>query len=428
MIFLLMTITFLILLLIYLIEKDIISPSFIFCGVFVVAELNVLTNIEKIDVKISVDTFILMIGGILLFFMGTLSANYIIKKIKWNTSLKNREIYMNNKKMVMLLCFNLLSILVILNEVYKLTIERASYSGNILGALSMYAEVSKFQVVDMSLSTTSTLLSVICEAEGYTLGYIIADNLARKKEVNKVTVMCFITAFLSTFCQGSRGGIFMIIVSVFAFVLAYREVKGIKAIGFKLVFKMLLTVCISIVIFQVIGIITGKMWNVSFYEYLSVYLGDPLINLNTKVQEGIVRSPVMGLASFSALLKKFYQVRGVVIPSYYGLSSFQYFEGHNLGNVYTIFAYLIADYGTWGMYVVLFIIGFCVQSMYIVAKKTKTQISVGKVIWAYMLAGVAFSFFSNKVCQNITFFRIVMFVFVWLLIRFVLTKKVNVDY
>ena len=102
-----------------------------------------------------------------------------------------------------------------LSEVYKLTIEKAMYSGSILGVLSAYAEVSKFQSIDMSISTMGTLLAVICEAEGYTLGYIIADNWARKKNVSKVSIWCFITAFLSTFCQGSRGGVFMIIVAIF---------------------------------------------------------------------------------------------------------------------------------------------------------------------------------------------------------------------
>lgn len=423
MIWLLIIVTFLILLLIYLCEKDIISPSFVFCGVFLIAELNVLTNVDKLNVRISEDTFIVVIGGILIFFIGSLIAGYIVKRIKFSPLLENRELYLNKKNMTVLLFFNIFSIGILLSEVYKLTIEKAMYSGSILGALSVYAEVSKFQSIDMSISTMGTLLAVICEAEGYTLGYIIADNWARKKNVSKVSIWCFITAFLSTFCQGSRGGVFMIIVAIFVFVLAYREERNINNVGFKLIFEMLLVVCLLIGIFQVIGVVTGKMWDISFYDYFSVYLGDPLINLNTKLHEGIIRSQVMGQTSFPTLVKKIFQVCGREIPSYYGLSNFQYYEGHNLGNVYTIFAYLIADYGVLGMFMVLLIIGFCIQSMYIIAKKCKTQTSVERVIWAYMLASVAFSFFSNKICQNITFFRLIMFVFVWLLMKNMFTRK-----
>lgn len=424
MILLLMIVTFLILLLVYFVEKDIISPSFIFCGVFLVSELNVFTNVERLNVRISIDTFGVVVGGIFLFFIGTILASYIIGKIRFPQSIKNRELYLTKKQMRMLLIFNIFSILVILNEVYKLTVQKASYSGNVLGALGIYAEVSKFQSIDMSISTIATILSAICEAEGYTLGYIIADNLARKKRLNKLTVLCFITSFLSTFCQGSRGGMFMIVVAVFSFLLAYREEHNMRSIGIKLIFKILIIICISIGIFQLIGVITGKMWNVSFYEYLSVYLGDPLINLNTKLREGIVRTTIMGQSSFPSLIKKLYQAGGWNISPYYGLSDFQYYEGYNLGNVYTIFSNLIADYGIYGMYIAILIIGFCVQTIYIIAKKNKEQVCVERIIWGYVLTSVAFSFFSNKVCQNITFFRLIMFIFAWALIRFVLTKKV----
>ena len=69
MIWLLIIVTFLILLLIYLCEKDIISPSFVFCGVFLIAELNVLTNVNKQNVRISQETLIDLIGVILKLFI-----------------------------------------------------------------------------------------------------------------------------------------------------------------------------------------------------------------------------------------------------------------------------------------------------------------------------------------------------------------------
>ena len=47
MIYLLSFLTVLLLILIYVIEKDVISPSFIFCLVFMVAEFNVISNVTK---------------------------------------------------------------------------------------------------------------------------------------------------------------------------------------------------------------------------------------------------------------------------------------------------------------------------------------------------------------------------------------------
>lgn len=109
-----------------------------------------------------------------------------------------------------------------------LTVIKAYYQGSILGSLSVYAEVSKFSSIDMKISTISTLLTALCEAEGYMFGYFIAYNLAHKIKTSKMMILCFITAFISTFCQGSRGGIFMILASVIEYIIVYKEKRIIK--------------------------------------------------------------------------------------------------------------------------------------------------------------------------------------------------------
>lgn len=107
--------------------------------------------------------------------------------------------------MILILLFNCFSIIYILWEIYSLTVTKAYYQGSILGSLNVYAEVSKFSSIDMKVSTISTLLTALCEAEGYMFGYFIAYNLAHKIKTSKMMILCFITAFISTFCQGSRG-------------------------------------------------------------------------------------------------------------------------------------------------------------------------------------------------------------------------------
>lgn len=69
MIYLLSFLTVLLLILIYVIEKDVISPSFIFCLVFMVAEFNVISNVTKLGVKFRVDTVLVVILGIFIFLL-----------------------------------------------------------------------------------------------------------------------------------------------------------------------------------------------------------------------------------------------------------------------------------------------------------------------------------------------------------------------
>ena len=402
---------------VFSVQKDIISPAFVFCIVFWISGINVLTNINVLDVRFSPTTVIVVMMGTIAFLIGTLIVSNVRFKF-WKICIKGRKktIYRKflTEKLLVLLIFNVASITYILREVYTMTVQKAFYRGNILGALSVYAEVSKFSSIDMKVSTISTLLTALCEAEGYVLGYVVVYNLVYKKKNKKLLLLCFITAFISTFCQGSRGGIFMILASVIEYIIIYREKRGSTRIGVKTIKNLFIFLCVAVVIFQLYGVISGKNWDVSVYEYLSVYLGDPLINLNTKISMGIERTKMYGICSFNPLLSNILPKLHIAIPKYTGLSQFQYSGSHNLGNVYTIFAYLIADFGYIGMIIAMFIIGMIGQIIYQFAKKSNSNEIFSRILYGYFLTCIAFSFFSNKICENVNIYHVYMFAFVFL--------------
>ncbi len=400
----------------YALRKDIISPSFVFAAVFVVAEINLLTNVSTLHVSLSIDTVLVVTGGILFFALGCLFARKAFFK---EVHVANTEIdcqvpiTLNFWHYIGLLGFNVVSIFYILNEVYQMTVTKAYYSGNVLGSLSVYAEVSKFQDIDMKVSRISTLLTALCEAEAYVFSYVLAKNIVYKNKLNKMELLCFATAVLSTFCQGSRGGVWIIISMIFISLMLYREKTGKKSISIKLIGKVILIIIMAVLIFQLTGMVTGKVWDVSFYEYFSVYLGNPILNLDTAMKEGIVKTPIWGRLTFAPFIKKFFPMFGLTVPIYKNLRQFRYTtDGHNLGNVYTIFAPLIADFGIIGMLLALFIIGFICTYMYNVSSKTTNKaIALSKILYGYIITNIAFSFFSNKFCENISVYRMYVFAF-----------------
>lgn len=402
---------------IFSIQKDIISPEFVFCTVFFISCLNVLTNVDTLRVTIYPVTVIIVMLGTLFFCIGAFIAKRFrsnFRNIHIKMRRKSGKSFLTTKKLLFLVIFNIISIVYILSEVYIMTVKKAYYQGDILGALSVYAEVSKFSSIDMKVSIISTLLTALCEAEGYVLGYIIVYNLASKLKNSILLLLCFVTAFISTFCQGSRGGIFMILACIIEYIMIYRDKKGSNRISVGIIRRIIMFVCTAVVIFQGYAVVSGKNWNVSFYEYLSVYLGDPLINLNTKINLGIERTKIFGECSFGPLLNNILPKFGIAIPKYTGLAQFQFSNGHSLGNVYTIFAYLIADFGYIGMNLVMLIIGFIGQMIYDAARKRNVNRIFFRILYGYYITCVAFSFFSNKVCENINMYHIYMFIFVFL--------------
>lgn len=413
---------------IYYIYKDVLNPAFVFSAVFLVASINLMTNIDTVGVNIHLDTILCILFGILALFVGTILINKVNIRVRStffdtiSVIKKKRRVQLNNCFLFLTLIFNIFSIFYILKEVYSLTIQYAYYSGSVLGSLSVFAEVSKFGNIGLRVGTLSTFLSAFLEAEAFVLGYIIISSFVDKTKNNILVILCFITSFLSTFCQGSRGGIFIIITLLVIYVLLDRINRNKKHINMKLIRKGFLAVLIALVVFQITGVATGKNWDISAYEYLSVYLGFPIYNFDRALLNGIPRTKPIGLASFPGLYSNLFPKLGIDFEKYTYLSNFLSLNGHNTGNVYTIFGSLIADFGFIGATFVLMVIGSIMQLLYNKSKRNEYAISMAQILYAYFLSCIAFSFFSNKICENITMYHIFEFIFACLW-SMLLTRK-----
>ena len=70
-----------------------------------------------------------------------------------------------------------------------------------------------------------------------------------------------------------------------------------------------------------------------------------------------------------------------------------------------------------------FIIGIIVEFIYIrTIRNKKNNDEFITILCGYIMSSVAFSFFSNKICENVTIYHIYMFLFVFIILNF-LTKK-----
>lgn len=417
---------------IYLMCRDVLNQAFIFTAVFFVASANLMSNVLTVGVSLHFETVAYIFLGCVFFSLGAFLVGGKSLKVVKMTLLhlnKRNQFNTNSVFLTVILIFNLLSIAYILREVYTLTRIYGSYSGSLLGSLSVFAEVQKFQNIGLRVGYISTFLTAFLEAEAYVSGYILVKNFVEKQKNKILFFLCFISSFLSTFCQGSRGGVFILISLVFIYIMLYRKQRNTKRISFKIIGKIIITIFIAFMAFMLAGIIAGKMWDVSWYEYLSAYLGFPIYNLDGAIMNGIPRSKISGSASFGGLYSNILPRLGIDYQSYTaytGSSGFNRLNGHNMGNVYTIFKALNADYGYVGSLIALFIIGMLLQLLYNKALKDNKQISMMQILYAYFLSCTAFSFFSNMICGNISIFHLFEFAFgyVWV---FLLTKKQNVQ-
>lgn len=401
----------------YFLDHDILSPSFIFPFVFVLSELNLLTNLNYLNFTLHTITLYVIVIGVACFGLGSLLASKIsirsqkkMASIPQNISSVSFEKYPNNKYLVFILIVNIITILYVTHEVVNIAYSYG-FGGTFFGAIGRYAELMKFSSYDVKISTVSTVLTAFSEAAGYLCAAIIMKNLVNKKRSSILLVLSFITSFISTFCQGSRGGVFMIFTSIVIYIMLNRAKPGSRHLSGKLTFKIIVVMLLGLMSFSIAGNIMNKTWNISFYEYLSVYLGFPILNLDIALSSGVTLGPFSGFYTFNGILAKIFPVIGFELPKYGALSKFVSLDGHNLGNVYTIFAYLISDFSYFGMIVALMIIGFVSKLIYNISQNSSESFLVSKILYGYLYCSLAFSFFSNKFCENINFYHLFVFIF-----------------
>ncbi len=425
--FLLFILTLLEFVIILLCDKNILSPSVIFALVFLISEFNLFTNITSLGITIKTNTILIIVSGIFFFWLGELLVAKISLSNKsvtnFNINMLNREFSLSNWKLIILILFNLISSILIAKTVVSLTYG-AGYAGDFWGAFGRYRELSAIGGdTNLRLSTFPTLLTSLTKAEGYIIAFIVAKLLVEKKKVNYLVWITLITAFITTFCQGDRGGLVLAIAFLFNYIfLMEKNNRYHELFNFRNILKLIVIIVIIIFVFNISAIVAGKRWDVPFYQYFSVYLGGPIVNLNELVENGIPSSPLWGYFTFGNIIQFVYRHIGKVFP-FFNINGFNIFNGINTGNVYTIFAYLISDFGYVGCQIILFCLGIVMQLGFTIAKQSKNNFSISIILYCFFLGCLSLSFFSDKVFENISVFNLYTFVFNFLFISFLSTTK-----
>ena len=139
-----------------------------------------------------------------------------------------------------------------------------------------------------------------------------------------------------------------------------------------------------------------------------VYIGAPIANLNIfidrycpKILVG-VSDGLCGAHTFS----KLYRYIGKLLSININISSifkFEFSGGHEIGNVYTMFASPLFDFGYIGVVFVVLIMGIYYGSAYnnIMCSKKNKSFDYRLFIYAYLINDLIMSFFSNRFFETV---------------------------
>ncbi|OOP73818.1 O-antigen polymerase [Clostridium beijerinckii] len=381
-----------------LVNRDICNPSSLFCLSFLVCSFFVALFSKKWGVNLEIETYSVIVFGVLAFCITSFFVSMVFRPVNYkNTYSTSGSI--KKYKLIFLLVFQLISYFLIFRNEKQLVMQYGyGNTGSISDIIYGFRTLTLDNKAD--LNPIISLMRRLCNTSAYIWGFLISEKLVNKIEYKKNVLILlylnFIVSLLGNMLDGQRGNTIAIILStmMMSYIIWNRKSDNRNKIKVKSIIKVLILFCIIVSIFQGIGTLLGRVdYGNTLIDYIGIYIGAEIANLNIVIQSGFTTNKLFGELTFRGI----YLLLGIETNGIEGLG-FQYSNGYQLGNVYTVFKDYLLDFGYVGY---LFPVCFMALFSTIFYLKIKNRsnyknIDIGLILLCQVLFAVVFSFFSNK--------------------------------
>lgn len=388
----------------YLNKRDIIAPSFIFSLSFLFCSSWCVLYYKKWEMKdFHLNTFLVILSGVITFLIFSLLIKYSfeknIAKEEKETKKKSNSIDYIRISPIFKIVFFIFNILVLFGCLISIIKMVGGSWNNIVDAIYKYDQTNKFSNSTYTMPKLVGIGLLIAHALTYWYIYIFINNFLFNKKIDIIILLTIISGASSSIAQGGRNGVVnMIIFGIVIFIMLYRK-KYNKKLRYtiKQVIISISFLIIILVLFMVSAKLMGRKISNNYLDYLAVYCGAEIKNLDIFLQE-------LKSYDFDNNSQTFYNIVNWIGPKL-GLTKeykldipFRNINGFNLGNVYTTFYSFIYDYGYIGAFLCTAFMAGLTQIIYELSLKEKLKEvpSIFTMIYGYMFSSILLSFFSNK--------------------------------
>lgn len=414
----------------FLFNKDYMSPSFIFCSVYIISIGSALINYSKWGLKdYSVEAFSILLGGAILFII----VGFIIKLLVYNQLPNNyQEISVSPRININIFFSSFLLVLNILILILTIqSVKAIGGSGSWGEMMENFRSVTSYTVDPiMSIPGYLQQLQKITIACAYIYPFILIYNITNGT-VHKVdyffTIGSVVIFILLSISLSNR---LNLLGTVGALVLYYFVLHqgSYKSNGLKISIRLLSIFIGLMIIFYLIRLLVGRLnsANESFLDYITFYVGGPIKLFDLFLKDPIHDFSIWGKETFVSLNGTMRDL-GANIPVYLMHKEFRTFNGVELGNVYSAYRNWFSDFGLVGT----FILQACFAAFYNfyyykLQKKGINKHKIAFIIYTYLSNALFLhpieDWFFNMCLSIGTIIYIIIFVVLYQLI----TKRVKV--
>lgn len=353
----------------YLNRKEVISPSVICCGMYVLSTLLLVLYAQKWEFKMEIVTLVYILMALVAVCIGEqLAKKFKITKRKNHSAIRNETGVITYSKFIqfMLFCFVCLTAILYLYELKNL-VASSSISG---AAYSFLMQARWTMIVDnVSIASYVQFMLTASEAIACIYTYIFLHNLILSKKFDKnilflgIDIVYIIASFMTT-GRSKMLNFCIYIIILFVLLTAKRKNWNYNR-NIKIFSKIFLVCVVAIALFYIAGTLTEKTSNYdNLMDNFANYFSSSIYAFNEYVKDPSSFSSANSFFGCYTLsgVHSFLRGLGFDIPD--NIIALEYIKcgGYNT-NIYTPIRRYIQDFGAIGMMLNMMFLGFFYEKL-----------------------------------------------------------------
>lgn len=426
MIFLTLSLVLLTLLAYYLNNRSLVSPSILFCGGMTIASFIAWINQIAWNLELDIRTFLVITLGALEFIIVGYVVNFIFNTISSGTRAKKIAPYKVIPEYVDKRFTSILFIQLVILFLAVFTIRRATGISNLMTAINYINYVQNgFIKGQINLPGYFGLILLFNSSAGMMAGYVFLENIIVKRKFNLILFFNLLLGLATPLLTGARGDsiVFLIALTILGYFIV-KEQHNWNSANTKYVVLGIIGAILFVFVFEWSASLVGRnMENSNLGEYISTYMGAEIANLNEFIKNRSfpIKGEIFGQQTFVTILPTLSRVFRFALPDYKLDIPFQILNGHNTGNVATMFYSWLYDFGYMGIGILTIVVSGVGEVCYKFAKQSN-GFGIMKLVYSYIGALIALSFFSNRFFENLNVNFLYMIIS-WIVLKYILFRR-----
>ena len=419
------------------------SPEICFVVGFLISVGYSFHWINEWDLELSETTFYILVGGISLFVITSLTFQRIFTHVR--LTFKKRDNYciynkrkknsfrsaLSNVDSWKLILFLIIQLLILTLSVYYML---HRINGDIASAIYAINSSSKTEEERIAFPFLIRHLRYLSFSSSFIWIYLLIHSKVFKYKSNDFLLV--INAGLSVLIYllgGARQGLIQVVMGGFVIAYFLKNKKNGKTnrIKTKRLLQIVIASLLFVILFQSLGDIIGRNSRIESNDYIAAYISAEIKNLDTFVREGRFGqgNSFEKTQTFAHLSNQLSGHFGFPERPFKFDQRYRYINGHFLGNVYTVFWAFLYDGSYKALILLTVLMAIILQWCYIRAVKccdAENYISMPIIVYSYMYFESAFSFFSYWFYARTFSFSFIYYLCYWWLLKFFI-ERVNLN-